>query len=189
MRKFFIGAIAMFFVSGMYAEDLKVKINTGGTLKDIPVRNLEKKTSVAEKSTTGLILSAAGDQACEETVLGEISGWPESKVEMELHCVKVPFIGDVCTDLPRAYGRDCKKRIVSQVCYPSGNTAAATIKDCAVAGAGTAVAACLAGGCGAAGPAFELGFKACIAVKTPALVNEVSVGLTERTECEGWHPI
>ena len=173
------------------ASDLTVKVATGNGFEELTFQQVtEPLAARPESRTTGIRLSAAGgDKVCEDKTLGELRGWPETKVEMELSCVNIPLVGRACTNLPRAYARNCSKRVIAQICYPSGSAVANTARNCALAGAGAAVAACIAGGCGGAAPAFVAAAKACVAASAPNLANDVSFGLTDRDDCDGWHPI
>src|SRR5687768_15511013 len=105
-----------------------------------------------ETREQGLIIGGTADQKCDDMVLASISGWPESKVEMELYCVDLGFLGKACTDLPRVYARDCRKEVVARLCYPDDGEAQAiqAAKDCAIAGTAAAVGACIASGCAGA---------------------------------------
>lgn len=123
-----------------------------------------------------------------EFSVAEINGWPETKTEMETKCVDLGWpLGRVCTDLPTVYHRSCKKYVYIDVTYPVGMLA--DVEEC-VKGAGLAAAvAAVVASPEAAGPAFEVALKGCLAAKGASWVDQVSASTGWRSACGDWHPV
>jgi hypothetical protein len=119
-------------------------------------------------------------------VLAEIDGWPEAKEEMVTRCVDLGWpLGRACADVPQFFQRTCKKRVYVRVFYPAG--VLEDVREC-VLGAGLAsAAAAVISSPAAAGAAFEVALKGCLAAKGAAWANEITATADTDSVCGDWH--
>jgi hypothetical protein len=132
-------------------------------------------------------LETLAGQECHEFVLARIRGWPETKTEFDMRCIRV-FGHKICTKVPVIYHRSCTLEVVVVVCYPTGylNDVTTCITG---AGMAAAVAAVISGGSAAAGT-FKAALEACLLAKGAKWANQISVNVPPpKTECGPWHPI
>jgi hypothetical protein len=132
-------------------------------------------------------LEALAGQECHEFTLAQIKGWPETKTEWDMRCVKV-FGHKICTKVPVLYHRSCTLEIVVNICFPTG--CFQDVEACVTgAGMASAVAAVISGGSAAVGT-FKAALEACLLAKGAKWANEVAVNVPgPKTNCGPWHPV
>lgn len=136
-----------------------------------------------EVELLGIGLEAGGH----EFVLASIHGWPETKTDFEVKCIRV-FGKKICTKVPVVYHRTSKLEVIAEISHPDWDTIRGDIEDCVRQAAAAGVAAgALSGNIAAALAAFEGYLKTCLATKGVRRLGELQVGLNTRKTAGPWH--
>lgn len=121
-----------------------------------------------------------------EFILASIRGFPETKTEMVMRCVKL-FGRKMCTKFPKIYRRSSHLEIIGQVQTPRWEKIKGDIQVCAKGAITAGVAAgAVTGAIPAAAAAFEGYMKTCLASKSKKYLKDLKIGLYTRKTPGPW---